>query len=174
MKELNITQVPLKKSKRPFTGLELAPDADARDNPVVSSLEDLLVATYQLSLDTQLCHWNVSGPFFITLHERFGLDYQDLSGAIDQIAERIRTLDEKIAPSFKRRLSEGWSEESTPELPLQMVNHLQKGHAQLAKLCLKVLKEAQARDDEGTASLMASRMEVHEKTAWILKAFLGE
>ena len=63
-------------------------------------LESILANSYGLSLKTQNYHWNVTGENFKTFHELFGEQYEDISDAIDELAERIRALGEKVEGTF--------------------------------------------------------------------------
>ena len=114
---------------------------EANREQIAGGLKVLLADSYTLYLQTHNFHWNVTGPRFRDLHLMFEEHYTELALAVDDIAERIRTLD-----------------------------ILTKGHEQVVKSCRTVLKVAQEADDESTASLVSDRMRIHEKTAWMLRA----
>jgi starvation-inducible DNA-binding protein len=90
---------------------------------------------------------------------------------VDDIAERIRTLDVQ-APGTYKAFATLTSIEEVVEVPTaeRMVEILTKGHEQVVKTCREVLKAAQEGDDESTVALVGDRMSVHEKTAWMLRA----
>jgi len=134
-------------------------------------LKHLLADTYTLYLQTHNFHWNVTGPQFRALHLMFEEQYTELAIAVDDIAERIRTLDVAAPGTYKEfaRLSSIKEVEGVPE-PEEMVEILMKGHEQIVNTSRKVLKTAQAADDESTSALVSDRMRVHEKTSWMLRA----
>ena len=135
------------------------------------ALKELLADSYTLYLQTHNFHWNVTGPQFRELHLMFEEHYQELALAVDDIAERIRTLG-VIAPGTYKQFAALSNIEETDDIPAgsEMVEILNKGHEQVVKTCRKVLKIAQQADDESTAALASDRMRIHEKTAWMLRA----
>lgn len=138
---------------------------------IAEGLKNLLADSYTLYLQTHNFHWNVTGPQFRELHLMFEEQYTELAVAVDDIAERIRTLDVAAPGTYKAfaELSTIKEVEGVPEAK-EMVNLLTHGHEQVVKTCRKVLKLAQEADDESSASLVSDRMRVHEKTAWMLRA----
>lgn len=138
---------------------------------IAEGLKSLLADSYTLYLQTHNFHWNVTGPKFRELHLMFEEHYTELATAVDDIAERIRTLDVAAPGTYKEfvRLSAIEEVDGVPEADA-MVDILTKGHEQVVKTCRKVLKLAQDADDESTASLVSDRMRIHEKTAWMLRA----
>ncbi|MGB3623115.1 DNA starvation/stationary phase protection protein [Ketobacter sp. MCCC 1A13808] len=135
------------------------------------ALKELLADSYTLYLQTHNFHWNVTGPQFRELHLMFEEHYQELAVAVDDIAERIRTLGVS-APGTYKEFAQLSSIQETDDIPSgsEMVDILNKGHEQVVKTCRKVLKIAQDSDDESSASLASDRMRIHEKTAWMLRA----
>lgn len=138
---------------------------------IAEGLKRLLADSYTLYLQTHNFHWNVTGPQFRELHLMFEEHYTELAVAVDDIAERIRTLDVPALGTYKEfsKLSAVEEVEGVPSA-VKMVDLLTKGHEQVVKTSRAVLKLAQAADDESTASLVSDRMRVHEKTAWMLRA----
>jgi len=138
---------------------------------ITDGLKRLLADSYTLYLQTHNFHWNVTGPQFRELHLMFEEHYTELAVAVDDIAERIRTLDVP-APGTYKALAGLSSIEEVEGVPAaaQMVDLLTKGHEQVVKTCREVLAVAQKADDESTASLVSDRMRLHEKTAWMLRA----
>ena len=135
---------------------------------IAEGLKRLLADSYTLYLQTHNFHWNVTGPQFRELHLMFEEHYTELAVAVDDIAERIRTLDVPAPGTYKEfsKLSAVEEVEGVPSA-VKMVDLLTKGHEQVVKTSRAVLKLAQAADDESTASLVSDRMRVHEKTAWM-------
>lgn len=138
---------------------------------IAEGLKRLLADSYTLYLQTHNFHWNVTGIQFRELHLMFEEQYTELSTAVDDVAERIRTLDVAAPGTYKEfaRLSSIEEVEGVPSA-IQMVDILTKGHEQVIKTARDVLKLAQDADDESTASLVSDRMRLHEKTAWMLRA----
>ncbi|BAZ93520.1 DNA starvation/stationary phase protection protein [Thiohalobacter sp. COW1] len=138
---------------------------------IAEGLKRLLADSYTLYLQTHNFHWNVTGPQFRELHLMFEEHYTELATAVDEIAERIRTLDVAAPGTYKAfaKLSSIKEVEGVPEAK-QMVEILTQGHEQVVRTCREALKLAQEADDESTAALVSDRMRVHEKTAWMLRA----
>lgn len=138
---------------------------------IAEALKYLLADSYTLYLQTHNFHWNVTGPQFRELHLMFEEHYTELAIAVDDIAERIRTLDVAAPGTYQEfsRLSTIKEIEGVPSA-IDMVNILTKGHEQIVKTCRSALALAQQADDESTAALISDRMRIHEKTAWMLRA----
>jgi starvation-inducible DNA-binding protein len=138
---------------------------------IAEGLKRLLADSYTLYLQTHNFHWNVTGPQFRELHLMFEEQYTELATAVDEVAERIRTLDVAAPGTYKSfaALSSIKEVEGVPAAK-EMVNLLTQGHEQVVKTCREVLAPAQAAGDESTASLVSDRMRIHEKTAWMLRA----
>ena len=138
---------------------------------IAEGLKKVLADSYTLYLQTHNFHWNVTGPQFRELHLMFEEHYTELAVAVDDIAERIRTLDVPAPGTYKALadLSSIKEVEGVPEAS-EMVALLTQGHEQVVKTCREALKSAQEADDESSAALISDRMRVHEKTAWMLRA----
>ena len=140
---------------------------------IAQGLKHLLADSYTLYLQTHNFHWNVTGPQFRELHLLFEEHYNELAVAVDDIAERIRTLG-VVAPGTYREFGELSSIEEVEGVPSaqSMIEILTASHEQVVRTCREVLKMAQAGDDESSAALISDRMRIHEKTAWMLRALL--
>ncbi|MDA7793931.1 DNA starvation/stationary phase protection protein [Glaciecola sp.] len=138
---------------------------------IAEELKHLLADSYTLYLQTHNFHWNVTGIHFRELHLMFEEHYTELAIAVDDIAERIRTLD-VAAPGTYKAFSQLSSIAEVDGVPSssEMVELLTKGHEQVIKTSRQVLQLAQNADDESTSALVSDRMRVHEKTAWMLRA----
>ncbi|HDZ09271.1 Dps family protein [Pseudohongiella sp.] len=138
---------------------------------VAEGLKRLLADSYTLYLQTHNFHWNVEGPRFRELHLMFEEHYTELAVAVDDIAERIRTLDVPAPGTYKEfaKLSSIAEVDGVPDAR-KMVDLLTHGHEQVVKTCRDVLKVANESDDESTAAMASDRMRIHEKTAWMLRA----
>ena len=138
---------------------------------IAEGLKRLLADSYTLYLQSHNFHWNVTGPQFRELHLMFEEHYNELATAVDEVAERIRTLDVSAPGTYKSfaELSSVQEVEGVPSAK-DMVEILTQGHQQVVKTCREVLIIAQEANDESTASLVSDRMRIHEKTAWMLRA----
>ncbi|HEY9537943.1 MAG TPA: Dps family protein [Kiloniellaceae bacterium] len=146
----------------------------AKDRATIAKgLSHLLADTYTLYLKTHSFHWNVTGQMFQTLHTMFEQQYTELWTALDEVAERIRSLGEPAPGSYKTfaKLTSIKEEEGVPEAK-DMVRQLVAGHEAVAKTARSIFPAAEAGQDEVTADLLTQRMNVHEKTAWMLRSLL--
>ena len=141
---------------------------------VAEGLSRLLADSYTLYLKTHNFHWNVTGPMFQSLHAMFEVHYTELATAVDEIAERIRSLGEPAPGSYAAfaRLSSIQEAEGVPDAG-EMVKQLVEGHEAVAKTARGVLPIADAGEDEVTLGLLADRLAVHEKTAWMLRSMIA-
>ncbi|NQX90019.1 MAG: DNA starvation/stationary phase protection protein [Halioglobus sp.] len=153
-----------------MTSIDIGIDATDRQK-IAEGLKRLLADSYTLYLQTHNFHWNVSGPQFRELHLMFEEQYNALAVAVDDIAERIRTLDVPAPGTYKEfsSLSSIKEVDGVPSAE-EMVDLLTKGHEQVVKTSREVLKLAQSADDESTVALVSDRMRIHEKTSWMLRA----
>lgn len=145
-------------------------------NNVAKELGILLADSYVLYLKTQNFHWNVTGPHFASLHALFEEQYTDLATAVDDIAERIRSLGFAAPASFKayEKLA---TIADAPEAVLtadEMVEALAQDQTLIGKTLNAVLKLAQEAEDEVTIGLVIDRLTVHEKNAWMLNSSLPD
>jgi starvation-inducible DNA-binding protein len=142
---------------------------------IAVGLARLLADTYTLYLKTHNFHWNVTGPMFNTLHLMFETQYTELAAAVDLIAERIRALGFPAPGSYKdySRLSSIAEAEGVPSAE-EMIAQLVKGQEAVVRLARRILPTVEAADDEASADLLADRMEVHEKNAWMLRSLLEQ
>ena len=143
---------------------------------IASGLSGLLADTYTLYLTTHGFHWNVTGPMFNTLHTMFMAQYTELWNAIDPIAERIRALGFP-APASYAQLGALTSLKDAPETPpraMDMVKLLVEGHEAVARTARGIFPLADKASDEPTADLLTQRLDIHEKTAWMLRSLLEE
>ncbi len=140
---------------------------------IAQGLSKLLADTYTLYLKTHYFHWNVTGPMFNTLHLMFETQYTELAIAVDDIAERIRALDE-YAPGTYSQFAKLSSISESKDVPsaMQMIKELVEGHEAVCRTARSVFPAANKADDEATADLATQRLQIHEKTAWMLRSML--
>ncbi len=140
---------------------------------IAEGLAHLLADTYTLYLKTHNFHWNVKGPMFQTLHLMFETQYNELALAVDQIAERIRALGHPAPGTFAEyaKLS---SIKETAGVPAaeKMIALLVEGQEAVVRTARSVFPVVEKANDEPTADLLTQRMQIHEKTAWMLRSLL--
>ena len=141
---------------------------------IAEGLSRLLADTYTLYLKTHNFHWNVTGPMFNTLHTMFETQYTELALAVDDIAERIRTLGFPAPGSYAAyaRLSSIKEEEGVPSAE-EMIRQLVEGQEAVVRTARALFPLLDKVNDEPTADLLTQRMQVHEKTAWKLRSLLA-
>ena len=136
-----------------------------------NAIKTLLANTYTLYLKTHGYHWNVEGPHFQQLHTLFMEQYTEMWTAVDELAERIRALGEYAPSSYAEMAALSSLEEETGQPDWKtMVKNLAKGHEAVAKSAREVLRVAEEIGDDATADVIAPRITLHEKTAWMLRA----
>jgi len=141
---------------------------------IADGLSRLLADTYTLYLKTHNFHWNVTGPLFNTLHLMFETQYTELATAVDEIAERIRALG-VAAPGSYAQFAERTSVEEETGTPAaeDMIAQLVKDQETVARTARSVFPLADEAGDEPTADLLTQRMQIHEKTAWMLRSMIS-
>jgi len=142
---------------------------------IVESLSTVLADAFMVYLKTHNFHWNVTGPMFSTLHVMFEEQYTEQWNALDEIAERIRALGH-FAPATSRRYVELSNISEEPEVlsSKDMIRQLVDGNEVLVRTMREAVKVADDLDDFPTADMLTTRMEVHEKNAWMLRSFLEQ
>jgi starvation-inducible DNA-binding protein len=148
--------------------------ADADRLKIADGLAHLLADTYTLYLKTHKYHWNVTGPMFQTLHLMFETQYNELSLAVELIAERIRALDVLAPGSYAEfvKLSSIKEDTDTPSAT-EMIKRLVDGQEAVVRTARALFPLVDSAHDEPTADLLTQRMQVHEKTAWMLRSLLA-
>jgi len=142
---------------------------------IAEGLSRLLADSYTLYLKTHNFHWNVTGPMFNTLHLMFMGQYTEQWNALDLIAERIRALGHRAPGSYAEfaKLSSIPDSEGAPGA-MEMVRQLVNAQEAVARTARSVFKLADQANDQPTADLLTQRLQVHEKTAWMLRSLLEE
>lgn len=147
----------------------------AQRQAITSGLERLLADTYTLYLKTHNYHWNVEGPLFNTLHLMFETQYTELALAVDLIAERIRALGFRAPGSYREFAELATVEDAGSRLTaIEMIAQLAKDQETVVRTAREIFPQVDAAHDAPTADLLTQRMQVHEKTAWMLRAMLVE
>ena len=142
---------------------------------IVKGLSHLLADSYTLYLMTHNFHWNVTGPQFNSLHTMFMAQYTEQWNALDPIAERIRALGFPAPGTYKEyvKLASIQEVEGVPTAT-DMVRHLVAAQESTARTARKLFAVVNEANDQPTADLLTQRLDVHEKTAWMLRSLLAE
>ncbi len=140
---------------------------------IADGLSRLLADSYTLYLTTHNFHWNVTGPMFNTLHLMFEAQYTELALAVDIIAERIRALGVPAPGTYRefQKLTSMSEPEGVPKAE-EMIRQLVLGQEAVVKTARSIVPVADKVGDEPTLDLLTQRMQVHEKTAWMLRSML--
>jgi starvation-inducible DNA-binding protein len=142
---------------------------------IADGLSRLLADTYTLYLKTHNFHWNVTGPMFNTLHLMFEAQYTELALAVDLVAERIRSLGIPAPGTYSAyaKLTSIPETEGVPKAT-EMIKLLVEGQEAVTRTARSIFPIAEKANDEPTADLLTQRLQVHEKTAWMLRSLLEE
>jgi len=142
---------------------------------IANALSKVQADTYTLYLKTHNYHWNVKGPMFQTLHLMFEQQYGELWLAVDLVAERIRSLGLPAPGSYRQFAAlTSIAEDEGPQVPKaeEMIRRLVEGHETVARTARNAFKLAEEARDQPTCDLLTQRMQVHEKTSWMLRSLL--
>ena len=140
---------------------------------IAAGLSRLLADTYSLYLQTHNFHWNVTGPMFQTLHVMFEAQYTELAPAVDLIAERIRSLGFPAPGTYSEfvRLTSLTETTGVPKAE-KMIRLLVEGQEAVVRTARSIFPLVDKAGDEATADLLTQRIQLHEKTAWMLRSLL--
>ena len=152
--------------------IDIGISSDSRKK-IAQGLSALLADSYTLYLMTHNFHWNVTGPDFNSLHLMFMGQYTEQWTALDLIAERIRALGHPAPGTYKEfsRLASIKEVDGVPKAN-DMVRLLVSAQEEAARTARALFKVADEANDQPTADLLTQRLEVHEKTAWMLRSLL--
>jgi starvation-inducible DNA-binding protein len=147
--------------------------AETDRKAIAEGLSKVLADTFALYIKTHSFHWNVTGPMFNTLHTMFMEQYTELWTALDEVAERIRALGYPAPGSFTQftKLASINEETSVPNAQ-EMIRQLVAGHEAVARTARSVFPTADEANDQPTADLLTQRLQIHDKTAWMLRSML--
>jgi starvation-inducible DNA-binding protein len=149
--------------------------SEADRTEIAAGLSRLLADSYTLYLQTHNFHWNVTGPMFQTLHVMFETHYTELALAVDVIAERIRSLG-MAAPGTYGDFVRLSSIKEVPGVPKakEMIQLLVLGHEAVVRTARSIFPVVGKAADEASADLLTQRIQLHEKTAWMLRSLLED
>ncbi|MEG3661561.1 DNA starvation/stationary phase protection protein [Celeribacter halophilus] len=138
----------------------------------IATLKDVLGQTFRLYVQTHGYHWNVEGPNFRQLHVLFEAQYQNLWGALDEIAERIRIQGAYAPGTVAGLMAHAESEDTPAQSAEDMLTKLVAGHEALAVTLRDAIGIAGEAGDEVSAGILTDRLEWHEKELWMMKSSL--
>ena len=149
--------------------------SDADRKKIAEGLSALLADSYTLYLMTHNFHWNVTGPQFNSLHNMFMTQYTEQWNALDVIAERIRALGFPAPGTYKEfvKLASIKEVEGVPKAT-EMIRHMVAAQEATARTARKLFPLVDAANDQPTADVLTQRIDIHEKTAWMLRSLLEE
>lgn len=138
-----------------------------------AALRRLLGETYALYIKTHGYHWNVTGTRFSSLHALFMEQYTELWAALDELAERIRSLGH-FAPGSSAEMMKDATIEGDTGVPDAdtMVANLAHGHEAVARAAREGIEIATEAGDDVSADLLTQRATIADKTAWMLRSSL--
>jgi starvation-inducible DNA-binding protein len=147
---------------------------NAEKSKKLAELLNDLLANYQLFyINTRGFHWNITGDKFFELHAKFEELYTDALGKVDELAERIRTLEQTPLHSFTAYLKQSSIKEASNITDgIESVKKVLEGFKILLEKERELLKVAEDAGDEGTASMMSDYIREQEKLVWMYSAFL--
>ncbi len=142
--------------------------------PLATMLNTLLADEYVLYTKTRNYHWNVTGANFMEMHKLFESQYEWIDSAIDDIAERSRSLGHYSLGSLKQFLTiTRLIEDEAPTNAKQMLQNLLNDHETIIRILRNdVAASADQYKDAGTSDFLTGLMEQHEKTAWFIRSYL--
>jgi starvation-inducible DNA-binding protein len=161
-----------KKTQAPLIDIGISA---AERKKIAQCLSALLADSYTLYQMTHNFHWNVTGPQFNTLHQMFMVQYTEQWNALDLIAERIRALGHPAPGTYKEfvKLASIKEVDGVPKAT-DMIRHLVAAQEATARTARKLFPVVDAANDQPTADVLTQRLDVHEKTAWMLRSLLED
>ena len=118
-------------------------------------------------------HWNVEGIHFPQLHEFFGNLYEEIYGAVDPLAEHIRSLNEYAPRDVEEMYDDKTVEcKNRAKTPTEMLNDLLETNDKVIVSLNNLFKELQSKGEQGFMDFVAARLDAHKKHGWMLKSTL--
>lgn len=159
----------------------MKPEVETSDNGVEESkslaatVAACLADSYLILVKTQAYHWNAVGPLFHSIHVLTEEHYNDLFGAVDELAERIRALGYPAPSSITEMVAmSAISEDIGNPTTEEMIGNLVQDHETAARRFRQCVNRAEENGDVVTADMLTARITFHEKAVWMLKAFLAK
>ena len=139
--------------------------------PLVNQMKVVLASTFAFYLKAHNFHWNVEGPDFAQYHGFLGDLYEEVFGAVDPIAEHIRTLN-AYAPGSLSRFSQLSVIDDQINIPnaIKMIKELELDNNKLKGELIKAYKLAEAANEAGLSNFLQDRIDIHAKHGWMLRS----
>jgi len=139
---------------------------------LASNMKKALATTFSFYLKAHNFHWNVEGSNFAQYHDFFSDIYTDAFGAVDTIAEHIRTLKE-YAPGSYTRFAELSLIKDETNIPgaMSMINKLLEDNQKVIDILTEACKSADDAGKIGISNFLQDRIDIHEKHGWMLRSF---
>lgn len=135
------------------------------------SMKVVLADTFMMYMSAHKFHLNVEGRDFYQYHSLFQTIYDEVWKALDDIAERIRTLDEYV-PFGLDRFNELSSIKEDSRIPTasKMVEALLVSNDAVIKSLNAAVEQAKIANNEAFVNFLGGRLEVHGKHGWFLRS----
>jgi starvation-inducible DNA-binding protein len=142
------------------------------EGTLADKMKVVLATSFAFYLKTHNYHWNVEGENFSEYHTYLGTLYEEVWGAVDLIAEQIRTLDEYAPGSLGRfyQLST-ISDESNIPTPINMMRKLVDDNKKVLDSLMEAHAEAEKQGKRGIVNFLEGRIDIHEKHGWMLRSY---
>lgn len=133
-----------------------------------------LLATYQIHYQNlRALHWNVKGTNFFELHLKYEELYTRTQVIIDDLAERILTLDSTPMHRMEDYIANSLIKENKLVSDGQAgMEYILSAQNTLLDLERAVLDLSSDKNDEGTNAMMSDLIREKEKTNWMFSAWL--
>jgi len=140
-------------------------------NNLSDALKKVLSDTFLMYFKTHAFHWNVEGSDFVQYHKFLNELYDELFGAVDAIAEQIRTLDVYAPISLKELLDNSLVEEETDIVTkTEMFSKLLTDNDLVVVSLMQAYKEAEDASELGISNFLQDRIDIHNKHGWMLRS----
>jgi starvation-inducible DNA-binding protein len=138
---------------------------------LIQQMKELLADTFAFRLKTQYYHWNIEGPDFAQYHKFLGKLYEEIDSAVDETAEKIRSLNSYAPGSFQRYLELATIQCDDNIIPaVEMLDKVKIDNDVLRNKLKQVRNKAEASGEFGLVNFLEGRLDAHDKHAWMLKA----
>jgi starvation-inducible DNA-binding protein len=142
---------------------------------LVAKMKVVLADSFTLYMKAHGYHWNVIGPDFPQLHDFLGDLYEEIHGAVDNIAEEIRQIN-SFAPGTLSRMVElsTLSEDDSIPAAAKMITNLLEANENLLTTITEAYIMAEDNKEFGLSNFLQDRITAHKKHSWMLKAIAGK
>lgn len=155
-----------------MTQTAVALSSNARTE-IAEALNQAVAETAVMTMLAQNFHWNVTGMAFGPLHDLFQKMYEDHFVAQDDLAERIKAIDEHAEGTLAGMLKRSKiAEHDGKATDVEMIKTMLDAQETLAATLAGAGETAANHGDTLTEDLCIARGQVHEKFAWFLRSHL--